>query len=90
MFRFIRNMFRHRKYSEPVACEPVRLDDFDEDGIRFELIPATGGRILRVRRTTRSTNAYKDIEHNQQVYVIPSGEDVGQRVAKILNLELLK
>ena len=57
----------------------------DEETIRFELTPAVGGRILRVRRYDRR----KD-ESNSQVYVIPSGEDVGERVAKILNLEMLK
>jgi len=28
--------------------------------------------------------------HDSQTYVIPSGEDVGERVAKIINLELFK
>jgi hypothetical protein len=56
-----------------------------QDRITFELTSAVGGRILNVRR-------YDDRKdrHDQQTYVIPSGEDVGARVAKILNLELLK
>lgn len=56
-----------------------------QDRISFELTAAVGGRILNVRR-------YDDRKdrHDTQTYVIPSGEDVGQRVAKILNLELLK
>lgn len=56
-----------------------------EDRISFELTSAVGGRILNVRRYDQR----KD-QHDQQTYVIPSGEDVGARVAKILNLELLK
>lgn len=56
-----------------------------QDRITFELTSAVGGRILNVRRYDDS----KD-RHNQATYVIPSGEDVGARVAKILNLELLK
>jgi hypothetical protein len=56
-----------------------------EDRITFELTSAVGGRILNVRRYDNR----KDM-HDQQTYVIPSGEDVGARVAKILNLELLK
>jgi hypothetical protein len=56
-----------------------------EDRITFELTSAVGGRILNVRR-------YDDRKdrHDQQTYVIPAGEDVGARVAKILNLELIK
>lgn len=56
-----------------------------QDRITFELTSAVGGRILNVRR-------YDDRKdrHDSQTYVIPSGEDVGERVAKILNLELLK
>ena len=56
-----------------------------QDRINFELTAAVGGRILNVRR-------YDDRKdrNETQTYVIPSGEDVGARVAKILNLELLK
>ena len=56
-----------------------------QDRITFELTSAVGGRILNVRR-------YDDRKdrHDSQTYVIPSGEDVGSRVAKIINLELIK
>ena len=56
-----------------------------EDRVTFELTSAVGGRILNVRR-------YDDRKdrHDATTYVIPSGEDVGARVAKIVNLELLK
>ena len=56
-----------------------------QDRVSFELTSAVGGRILNVRRYDQR----KD-QQDQQTYVIPSGEDVGARVAKILNLELLK
>ena len=56
-----------------------------EDRISFELTSAVGGRILNVRRYDSKTD-----RHNGTTYVIPSGDDVGSRVAKILNLELLK
>lgn len=56
-----------------------------EDRISFELSTAVGGRILNVRR-------YDDRKdrHDSQTYVIPNGEDVGERVAKIINLEMFK
>jgi hypothetical protein len=69
--------------SGAVAIERGRAEG--EDRITFELTAAVGGRILNVRRYDER----KD-RHDTQTYVIPSGEDVGERVAKILNLELLK
>lgn len=60
-------------------------DDGDNDPIRFELTTAVGGRILRVRRYDRRNH-----ESDCQTYVIPQGEDVGERVTKIVNLELIK
>ena len=56
-----------------------------EDRITFELSTAVGGRILNVRKY----DPRKDC-HDSQTYVIPSGEDVGERVAKIINLEMLR
>ena len=56
-----------------------------EDRINFDLSSAVGGRILNVRRYDRKTD-----RHDSTTYVIPTGEDVGERVAKIINLELLK
>lgn len=56
-----------------------------ENRITFELSTAVGGKILNVRHYDER----KD-RHDTQTYVIPSGEDVGERVAKIINLELFK
>lgn len=70
------------KYSNTVEME--ECEQIEEDTISFSLTPAVGGRILRSTRRNR----HGDCEH--QIYVIPAGEDVGERVAKILNLELLK
>jgi len=56
-----------------------------EGRITFELSTAVGGKILNVRH-------YDDRKdrHDSQTYVIPNGEDVGERVAKIINLEMFK
>lgn len=56
-----------------------------ENTIRFELSSAVGGKILNVRHYDER----KD-RHEHQTYVIPNGEDVGERVAKIINLEMFK
>jgi hypothetical protein len=56
-----------------------------DNRITFELSSAVGGKILNVRH-------YDDRKdrHESQTYVIPNGEDVGERVAKIVNLEMFK
>lgn len=56
-----------------------------EGRITFELSTAVGGKILNVRHYDER----KD-RHDQQTYVIPTGEDIGERVAKIINLEMFK
>ena len=70
-------------YAQDIAVEQSDIDL--EGSVRFDLMSATGGRILQVRRWDRKRD-----NHEMVTYVIPSGEDVGQRVAKILNLELIK
>jgi len=56
-----------------------------EGRITFELSTAVGGKILNVRHYDER----KD-RHDSQTYVIPNGEDIGERVAKIVNLEMFK
>jgi len=53
-----------------------------EGTIRFEISSAVGGKIVTVRRSDPRKDHY-----DQQTYVIPSGEDLGERVARIINLE---
>jgi len=91
MFKWLAKKIRNAEQDgmrEPAlkASNVVSLDSEEgDDPIRFELTSAVGGRILRVRRYDRRKH-----ESDVQTYVIPQGEDVGERVTKILNLELLK
>jgi hypothetical protein len=55
------------------------------DRITFELSSAVGGKILNVRHYDERRD-----RHDHQTYVIPTGEDIGERVAKIVNLEMFK
>lgn len=69
---------------------PSSLKESQEDtgAVRFSLTPAVGGRILRVSTETHSQT--KGYNTESTTYVIPSGEDVGARVTKIINLEIMK
>lgn len=66
-----------------MAIEKGRAEG--EGRITFELSHAVGGKILNVRHYDER----KD-RHECQTYVIPNGEDIGERVAKIINLEMFK
>lgn len=81
-----------KQYFDEDAPKQKRHQEIElEEYTRFELAPAVGGRILRVRRINHNVgNTLVRADEQVQTYVIPSGEDVGERVARIVNLELLK
>ena len=86
--KYEKNSWLQEKHNMAIGMGTAQVERGSPEGqdrITFELTSAVGGRILNVRR-------YDDRKdrHDQQTYVIPSGEDVGTRVAKILNLELIK
>jgi hypothetical protein len=84
--RFVSWLLKSNDEAEYDSMPQDERNDIDLEGsVRFDLMSATGGRILQVRRWDRKRD-----DHEMVTYVIPSGEDVGQRVAKILNLELIK
>lgn len=56
-----------------------------EDRISFELSTAVGGKILNVRRYDRRTD-----RHETTTYVVPNGENLSERIVKILDLESFK
>jgi len=60
------------------------IAEIDTD-INFDLSAAVGGRILRVRRFDHR-KGMSDI----QTYIITDADNIGERVAKIINLELIK
>lgn len=57
-----------------------------EDPIRIELQGVVGGHVFRVRHPYDS----KTNRTPSTTYLIPSGEDIGTKIAKIINLELIK
>lgn len=79
-------MIHSNSKSYPIEdyCRSEEVDYEENETVRFTLIPAVGGRILQVVRKN------KQGDRDLQTYIIPSGEDVGDRVSRILNLELLK
>ena len=81
------NRFSGRKHR--LGEQPVAVCDEDiglEDPIRIELQGVIGGHVLRIRHPyDRKTDSSPST-----TYIINSGEDIGTRIAKIVNLELLK
>ena len=78
------NRMSGRNSLQPVASteEDIGL----EDPIRFDLQSVIGGHLLRVRQPyDRKTDRTPST-----TYIIQSGDDIGARIAKIVNIELLK
>jgi hypothetical protein len=71
------------KMNSALQVERSRSEGMDR--ITFELSSAVGGKILNVRHYDERRD-----RHDHQTYVIPTGEDIGERVAKIVNLEMFK
>jgi hypothetical protein len=101
LYRKVRDMWDNRhKYSQyetrgwleentkMAVGQSVAIDRGRAEGegrISFELSTAVGGKILNVRHYDERRD-----RHESQTYVIPNGEDIGERVAKIVNLEMFK
>ncbi len=64
------------------STSDVGLSDSD---LTFKIYSATGGHVMDFRRYDKRTERYES-----QLYVIPKEEDMGERVARIVNLEMLK
>lgn len=59
--------------------------DVDIEGLRFSVMPATGGTIVQIKHYDRKQDRSNTITH-----VIPDGENIAERVGQIVSLELLR
>ena len=74
-----------RREETPVDCvDPLNFRHGIEP-IHFELFSAIGGRVLSIRRFNDHRSEYET-----SLYVISSEENIGDRVSKIINLEMFK
>jgi hypothetical protein len=69
-------------------CEKVVHSDYislDNDGLRFKILPADGGFVAEFR-------AYDSIKdrHHTRLHIIPSDQDLGQRIGQIITMEVLR
>jgi len=56
-----------------------------EPQLNFKIYGAMGGHIMEFRRYDRKTDRY-----DNQLYVISTDDDMGERIARIVNMEMLK
>ena len=61
-------------------------DHIDSDPqLNFKIYSATGGHIMEFRRYDRKIDRY-----DNQLYVISTDDNMGERVARIVNMEMMK
>jgi len=70
--------------SQPIAVDCIE-PSVDIEGLRFNVMPATGGTIVQIRHYDRKTDRNNNITH-----VIPDGEDIAERIGQIVSMELLR
>ena len=96
MFNYLRRKLRNwlEDPYESVAIvgsdHPIHtVDNFPESGmIRFEIFPAIGGRILKVNRYSEDNRG--NTERHVDMYIITDSDNIGERVSKIINIQLYK
>ncbi len=79
-------IFASNKIVKGIGIDP---DHVEGSSIYFELKPAIGGRILRVTRTVVDQRIGK-VERDSDTYIITDSDNLGERVAKIINLQAYK
>lgn len=68
-----------------VAKKVSAVDEMRDPELSFKIFCATGGYVMDFRKYNRKSDQYEG-----QMYVIAKEEDIGERVARIVNLEMLK
>lgn len=63
----------------------VSENRIQSDGMNISVFNATGGTIIEFRRYDRT----KD-RHDNKMYVIPAGEEFGEKFAKIVSMEMMR
>lgn len=71
-------------YSGAIAVKSDSSVDSDPQ-LNFKIYGATGGHVMEFRRYDKKTDRY-----DNQLYVISTDDDMGERVARIVNMEMMK
>jgi hypothetical protein len=66
-----------------VKSDSHRIDV--EPQLNFKIYGATGGHIMEFGRYDRKSDRY-----DNQLYIISTDDDIGERVARIVNMEMMK
>jgi hypothetical protein len=64
---------------------PVDSNPFRTEGLKFHIYPATGGYVMEYSTYDRNTD-----RSSSNLHIIPSDQDLGQGIAHIITLEMLR
>lgn len=85
--RKLRNWI-NKSDTEENSIRPLAVrasDEVEVEGLRFNVMKATGGLILQLRTYDRKTD-----RSNYNTYIITDDEPIAERVGQIVALEILK
>ena len=78
-------------WNKPQQASPDMLvsndhpNRFRTEGLRFHIYPATGGYVMEYSTYDRNTD-----RSSSNLHIIPSDQDLGQGIAHIITLEMLR
>jgi len=78
-------------WNKPQTARPDMLvgadhpNRFRTEGLRFHIYPATGGYVMEYSTYDRNTD-----RSSSNLHIIPSDQDLGQGIAHIITLEMLR
>jgi hypothetical protein len=85
---WFKNKLRNWLINDTVSHETVAHSEYmsiDSDGMRFKILPADGGFVAEFR----VYDSIKDRYHTR-LHIIPSDQDLGQRMGQIITMEVLR
>jgi hypothetical protein len=74
-----------QKASPDMLVSAVDSNRFRTEGLKFHIYPATGGYVMEYSTYDRSTD-----RSSSNLHIIPSDQDLGQGIAHIITLEMLR
>jgi hypothetical protein len=79
------------RYGQAISSSKVySTRSIETSSLNFTLYPATGGHVLEMTMNDYNPSSLQVNYPRKVLHIIPSGEDLGDALGKIITLELLK
>ena len=77
--------WRGQQFSKLASSASIREDRLNSDGMSFRIHRASGGMIVEHTHYDRKTD-----ENHNSIHIITDDQDLGEQLAKIITIEMLR